>query len=67
MCLPPTELPRYQKKQICYTYFVGNGNNRALIVEAMSRRWWWKEATRWQDANFVWTQHKIESLILGQT
>jgi len=26
-----------------YKYFVGQGNNRNLIVSIMKKRWWWIE------------------------
>lgn len=27
-----------------YTYFVGKGNNKNLIVSILKKRWWWTEA-----------------------
>lgn len=61
-CLMPEELPKYHKKNVKYSYYVGNGNNRNLVVEIMSKRWWWKEVSSMEDANFVWTQHRIPKL-----
>ena len=36
------KLPKFSRKNKMYTYFVGPGNNRNLIVEKMSKRWWWR-------------------------
>jgi hypothetical protein len=27
-----------------YTYFVGKGNNKNLIISIFKKRWWWTEA-----------------------
>jgi len=32
----------------------------------MNRRWWWKEVNRWQDATFIWSQHKIQTIFQKQ-
>lgn len=55
-------LPKFSRKNMFYLYYLGPGNNRTLISETMSRRWWWKECFKIEDAHFVWTQDKKHSL-----
>lgn len=42
-----------------YKYFVGKGNNRQLVKTLMKRRFWWVETEDVNEAQFVWTQLKI--------
>jgi hypothetical protein len=38
----PNDLPKFHRKHVRYSYYVGGGNNRLLITELMEKRWWWK-------------------------
>ena len=44
-----------------YKYYLGRGNNRELIKTLMKRRFWWAQTDNINEANFVWTQLKINS------
>jgi hypothetical protein len=39
-------------------YYVGNGNNKNLIISIFKKRWWWTEASEPASATLVWTQLK---------
>jgi hypothetical protein len=47
-------------------YFIGRGNNSKLIKAIMGKRWWWKNETKEENANFLWTQLKIYSVYNDQ-
>jgi hypothetical protein len=38
------ETEKMRKSERKYTYFVGNGNNKNLIVSILKKRWWWSES-----------------------
>ena len=40
-------------------FYVGFGNNAALIKGIIRRRCWWQITDKIDDANFVWTQLKV--------
>ena len=42
-----------------YKYYIGKGNNSMLIKSLMKRRFWWTAVDDPKEANFVWTQLKI--------
>ena len=42
-----------------YKYYVGPGNNNQLIAFLMKKRWFWTRVDSWQQADFIWTQHKL--------
>jgi hypothetical protein len=42
-------------------YYVGRGNNGALVQSLMKNRYWWVEGPIDQ-ANFVWTQNKKQNI-----
>lgn len=54
-----------------YKYYVGKGNNSALIKRLMATRGWWCSTDVIEEANFVWTQWKdknfIQTLPCGKT
>lgn len=41
-------------------YYVGRGNNSNLIKSVMKNRFWWEESCL-DEADFIWTQIKIEN------
>ncbi len=45
-----------------YKYFVGKGNNRQLVKALMKRRFWWVKTDDVNEAQFVWTQLKINEM-----
>lgn len=49
------------------TYFIGPGNNAMLVRSLMKRRIWWDEVKTAENANFVWTQLKINSIYSNQS
>lgn len=55
-----SELPKFHKKNVRLTYFIGAGNNRQLVAELMEKRWWWKETNNLHEATFVWSQQKLK-------
>ena len=55
------------KNQHKYKYYVGKGNNRQLVIALIKRRFWWVETDDISEANFVWTQLKINSFYQKQT
>ena len=57
---------RLRKNDKKYTYYVGNGNNKNLIVSILKKRWWWCESEDMPSANFVWTQLKVPSILQKQ-
>ena len=46
--------------------FVGKGNNSQLVRSLIKRRGWWSFTEKWEEANFVWTQLKINNYIAMQ-
>lgn len=44
-----------------YKFFVGRGNNCRLIRALMKRRFWWVETDDPKEANFAWTQLKLNN------
>lgn len=60
-------LTKLQKNMIKrYYYYVGPGNNSMLIRSLMKRRSWWEETKNIDEAQFVWTQLKIPTLLEKQ-
>ena len=49
------------KNEPRYKYYLGRGNNREVIKALMKRRFWWGETDNLSEANFVWTQLKVNS------
>ena len=47
----------------CYKYYLGNGNNQVLIRSLMRQRWWWSQTDNKKEANFIWTQIKVNTFI----
>ena len=58
------KLPKFSRKNKLYSYYVGPGNNKNLIVEKMSKRWWWRQVATMDSADFVWTQEKVKKIFL---
>jgi hypothetical protein len=48
-----------------FKYFVGKGNNAALIRKLMGNRSWWTATETMEEAHFVWTQWKDKEFIAG--
>lgn len=46
--------------------YIGPGNNSNLIRSLMKKRFWFVEVTQAKDANFVWTQIKIDNMFSNQ-
>ena len=46
-----------------YKFYLGPGNNCQLIAFLMKRRWFWTRVDNWQQADFIWTQHKLASIV----
>ena len=46
-----------------YKYFVGKGNNSALVRRLMTARSWWGPTEVIEEAHFVWTQWKDKNYI----
>lgn len=44
-----------EKAQLGYKYYLGKGNNSALIKQCFNNRWWWTEDQS-KRVNLVWTQ-----------
>jgi hypothetical protein len=42
-----------------FKVFVGRGNNSQLVRSLLKRRSWWSFTERWEEANLIWTQLKI--------
>ena len=55
-----------KKKSKKFSYFVGSGNNKNLIVSIFKKRWWWTEAESMTSADFVWTQLKMKNVMKKQ-
>ena len=53
--------PSKYKSENKYKFYVGKGNNSMLIKSLMKRRFWWEKVDDPKQANFVWTQLKINS------
>lgn len=49
----------YECAQETYKYYVGKGNNSRLIRRIMSKRSWWVEESKPENAHFIWTQLKV--------
>lgn len=48
-------------------YYVGFGNNSALVKGIMRRRYWWQLVDKiTDDTNFVWTQLKLSDVFKAQ-
>lgn len=43
-------------------YWIGRGNNSALIRSILKKRFWFVETYNLEESNFVWTQIKVEQL-----
>lgn len=46
-----------------FKYFVGKGNNSALVKKILSSRNWWISTENIEEANFIWTQWKDKNFI----
>lgn len=46
-----------------FKYFVGKGNNSALVRKLLAGRNWWTATESIEEANFIWTQWKDKSFI----
>jgi hypothetical protein len=49
------------KNEDKYKYYMGRGNNSLLVKSLMKRRFWWTQEDDYKQANFVWTQLKINN------
>ena len=49
-----------------YRFYVGKGNNSRLIRRIMSKRQWWVEDSKQENAHFIWTQLKVYDVIKNQ-
>lgn len=50
-----------------YKFFVGRGNNSAIIKGIMRRRFWWQLADKISpEVNFVWTQLRVNEFVRSQ-
>lgn len=50
-----------------FKFFVGFGNNSAIIKGIMRRRFWWEIVDKvTEDTNFVWTQLKVADVFKKQ-
>ncbi len=49
-----------------HRYYVGKGNNSRLIRKIMSKRSWWIEEAKQENAHFIWTQLKIYEVYKNQ-
>ena len=47
-------------------YYVGAGNNSNLLKSLMKKRFWFEETSKLKNANFAWTQIKVESIFANQ-
>ena len=47
--------------------YVGQGNNSQLVRSLIKRRNWWTFTEKWEEANLVWTQLKINSYFTLQS
>lgn len=47
-------------------YYVGAGNNSAMIKGLMKRRFWWVSSEDPDECCFVWTQIKVNSIYQKQ-
>ena len=56
----------WQQYDVKIKYYVGPGNNSNLIKGIMRRRPWFAITDKIQDANFVWTQLKEDSIFKKQ-
>ena len=54
------------KKTVKYTYYIGKGNNKNLLISLLKKRWWWTESEDMSSANFVWTQIKVTTILQKQ-
>lgn len=43
-------------------YYVGPGNNSAMVKGLLKRRFWWQASEDLKQCNFVWTQVKINRI-----
>lgn len=51
--------PEMFKSENKYKFYIGPGNNSMLVKSLMKRRFWWVQVDDPKQANFVWTQLKI--------
>ena len=49
-----------------FKIFIGSGNNNNLIKAIMKKRFWFQITKNREEANFVWTQLKEDSLFQKQ-
>ena len=54
---------RILPQAIQYRYFIGKGNNSALVRRLMVARSWWGPTETIEEAHFVWTQWKDKNYI----
>jgi hypothetical protein len=51
-----------------FKVFIGRGNNSLLAKSLMKRRSsWWTFTERYEEANFIWTQIKINDIFRKQS
>jgi len=46
-----------------YKFYLGPGNNSQLLAFLMKRRWFWSRVETWQQADFIWTQNRHNSIV----
>ena len=48
-----------------YKYYIGRGNNSAIVRTALKSRFWWSmgDYDEWEGYNFIWTQWKSNKIL----
>jgi len=55
-----------ESTQEIHRFYVGKGNNSRLIRRIMAKKPWWSETLQQENANFIWTQLKIQDVYKSQ-
>jgi len=53
--------PRLQESG--YKCYIGPGNNSQLVLHILKKRWFWSRVDDWEQADFIWTQNKQQSIV----
>lgn len=61
VCLSNGVKTGYERQS--FKYYIGKGNNSALVRRLLSKRPWWVSTENLYEANFVWTQWKEMGII----
>ena len=54
-------VPRSQESG--YKCYIGPGNNSHLVLHILRKRWFWSRVDDWEQADFIWTQNKQQSIV----